>query len=55
MPADASIPGFEDLADTRELLPLPELTASAHAAWRAYVDGRYTELLASISLRYLAW
>src|SRR4051812_40807191 len=37
--ADASIPGLEDLADTRELLPLPELTASAHAAWRAYVDG----------------
>ncbi|WP_410563842.1 helix-turn-helix domain-containing protein [Amycolatopsis sp. cmx-4-61] len=43
--ADASIPGLEDLADTRELLPLPELTASAHAAWRAYVDGRHTELL----------
>ncbi|GAB3136392.1 helix-turn-helix domain-containing protein [Amycolatopsis stemonae] len=43
--ADASIPGLEDLADTRELLPLPELTASAHAAWRAYVDGRHAELL----------
>ncbi|WP_410625649.1 helix-turn-helix domain-containing protein [Amycolatopsis sp. cmx-8-4] len=43
--ADASIPGLEDLADTRELLPLSELTETAHAAWRAYVDGRHTELL----------
>lgn len=43
--ADASIPGLEDFADTRDLLPLAELTSSAHAAWRAYVDGRHTELL----------
>lgn len=43
--ADSHIPGLDDFADTRELLPLPELTASAHAAWRAYVDGLHGQLL----------
>ncbi|MDT8913540.1 helix-turn-helix transcriptional regulator [Amycolatopsis sp. PS_44_ISF1] len=44
--ADSSIPGLDDdLVDTREVLTLPELMASAHAAWQAYVDGRHGELL----------
>jgi transcriptional regulator with XRE-family HTH domain len=47
---DARIPGLEDLADTRDMLTLPELTDSAHQAWRAYVDGRHTELLHALPL-----
>ncbi|HET6286372.1 MAG TPA: helix-turn-helix domain-containing protein [Amycolatopsis sp.] len=43
--ADARIPGLDDFAESRELLPLSELTISAHSAWRAYVDGRHNELL----------
>jgi transcriptional regulator with XRE-family HTH domain len=48
--ADSRIPGLDDLADTREVLPLPELAASAHEAWRAYVDGRHGELLHALPL-----
>ncbi|WP_255637814.1 helix-turn-helix domain-containing protein [Amycolatopsis sp. DSM 110486] len=47
---DAQIPGLDDLADTRDLLTLPELTDTAHQAWRAYVDGRHTELLHALPL-----
>lgn len=47
--ADDDIPG-PDLADTREVLPMDELTGSAHEAWRAYVDGRHGELLHALPL-----
>ncbi|OXM50313.1 transcriptional regulator [Amycolatopsis thailandensis] len=43
--ADARIPGLDDFAESRELLPLSELTTSAHSTWRAYVDGHHAELL----------
>jgi hypothetical protein len=43
--ASEEIPGLADFAESAELLPLATLTQSAHTAWRAYVDGRHTELL----------
>lgn len=43
--ADSSIAGLNDFVETREVLPLPELTNSAHRAWRNYVDGEHSELL----------
>lgn len=39
------IPGLGDFAEATEVVPLATLTATAHQAWRAYVDGRHSELL----------
>jgi transcriptional regulator with XRE-family HTH domain len=43
--ATYEVPGLSDFAEPAEVLPLDELATTAHRAWRAYVDGRHTELL----------
>jgi transcriptional regulator with XRE-family HTH domain len=43
--AGEHVPGLDDFAESHEVVGLDELTHSAHRAWRAYVDGRHTELL----------
>ncbi|GAA3587995.1 helix-turn-helix domain-containing protein [Amycolatopsis ultiminotia] len=48
--ADTDIPGLNDLADSRDVLALPELAAEAHDAWRAYVDGQHTALVHALPL-----
>jgi hypothetical protein len=42
------IPGLGDFNEHAEQVPLIELTATAHQAWRAYVDGRHSELLLAL-------
>lgn len=43
--ASEEIPGLGDFTEPAEVLPLDVLTSTAHHAWRAYVDGRHTELV----------
>ncbi|PXY17333.1 helix-turn-helix domain-containing protein [Prauserella flavalba] len=43
--AGEHIPGLDDFAEPDELIGLDQLVAAAHAAWRAYVDGRHGVLL----------
>lgn len=46
--AGEHIPGLDDFAEAAEVVPLGELTAAAHMAWRAYVDGRHAVLLEAL-------
>jgi transcriptional regulator with XRE-family HTH domain len=46
--ASEEIPGLEDFTDNSEVLSLPTLIATAHKAWRAYVDGEHDELLEAL-------
>jgi transcriptional regulator with XRE-family HTH domain len=43
--ATEEIPGLADFAEPAEVLPFNVIADTAHRAWRAYVDGRHTELL----------
>jgi len=40
-----NIPGLGGFAEDAEIVLLPELTRTSRRAWRAYVDGRHSELL----------
>jgi transcriptional regulator with XRE-family HTH domain len=42
------IPGLADFTEDDEVLPVATLAATAHQAWRAYVDGRHAELLTAL-------
>lgn len=43
--ATEDIPGLSDFTENAEVMPVRTLANAAHQAWRAYVDGRHTELL----------
>lgn len=38
------LPGL-DFAEAQDVVPLDQLTATAHGTWQAYVDGRHAELV----------
>lgn len=46
--ASEEIPGLGEFNDAEEVAPLADLTATAHHAWRAYVDGRHAVLLQAL-------
>lgn len=46
--ASENIPGLGDFAEPYELTDCADLAVAAHHAWRAYIDGRHTELLHSL-------
>lgn len=46
--AGGHIPGLADFAESEETVDTGELARAAHRAWRAYVDGRHSELLRSL-------
>lgn len=46
--SDGQIPGLVDFAESEETIPVDELAAAAHRAWRCYVDGRHDELLLAL-------
>lgn len=47
---NAEIPGLGDFADTEEVATPQDLAATAHQAWRAYVDGQHSELLYALPI-----
>ncbi|WP_410654140.1 helix-turn-helix domain-containing protein [Amycolatopsis sp. lyj-112] len=48
--ASAEIPGLDDLTDTDDVSDRPSLAMASHAAWRAYVDGRHSDLLHALPI-----
>lgn len=46
--SDRHIPGLVDFAECEETIPVDDLAAAAHRAWRCYVDGCHDELLHSL-------
>jgi transcriptional regulator with XRE-family HTH domain len=43
--ANSEVPGLDNLNDTGDLIDPRSLATAGHKTWRAYVDGRHSELL----------
>jgi len=48
--ATAEIPGLSDFNEVNEVAAPSDIAATAHRAWRAYVDGQHAELLYALPI-----